>query len=119
MKRKLICLLLSNLCLLSFHSFADGFVAGVPIAIQKTDYYDKHLIFIRLDNPVADKGCNSGAGLVVHDANESSKAALSLAMTAFATGKKFSCYVVTNQCSSISGSDITYPVCVYYPAITN
>ena len=119
MKKILSCFFVSNMFLLSIHSFADGFVSGVPVAIQKTDYGSKHLIFIKLDSPIGNNGCDSGAGVVVHDANESSKAALSLAMTAFAAGKKFSCYVVTNQCSSISGADTTYPVCVYYPSITN
>ena len=112
--------LLLILAILSSYSVADGFASGVPVAIQKTDYSNLHLIFITLDSPVSvANNCDSSAGLVVHDSNDSSKAALSLAMTALAAGKKFQCYIRTNSCSAVTGAATTFPVCEYYPALVN
>lgn len=103
---------------------ADQWAEGVPISIQKTDYASLHLIFIAFSEPVkASNSCSSSMGLVVHDANESSQAALTLALTALASGKKFRCYVTpgtsTNDCSQVNGSSTTFPVCDYYPSLAN
>jgi len=112
--------LLLTLTMLSSYSIADGFASGVPVAIQKTDYFDLHLLFITLDSPISTaSNCDSTTGLIVHDSNDSSTAALSLAMTALATGKKFQCYIRTNSCSRVNGALTTYPVCEYYPALVN
>ncbi|RYG11831.1 MAG: hypothetical protein EOO07_19970 [Chitinophagaceae bacterium] len=112
----------STICALAFSSanlFADGFVEGIPVVVQKSDYGSIHLIYVQFDKPVAPLGCTTGSGVVVLDSNESSKPALSMALAAQASGKKFRCYVVTNQCSQIDGSVATVPICGYYPAIVN
>jgi hypothetical protein len=98
---------------------ADGFYGGVPVSIQKSDYSSIHSTFVKLDAPIATTGCTSNAGLVILDNNESSKAAMTFALTALASGKKFTCYVVSNQCAQITGAVDTYPVCGYYPTISN
>ncbi|NPU94662.1 MAG: hypothetical protein HPY82_22345 [Gammaproteobacteria bacterium] len=111
-----------SVCLVCFSgaAFADMWAEGVPVSIQKSDYADKHLIYIKFDKPLAEKnGCNNDTGVVVKDTNESSKVALTFAITALTAGKKFRCYVVSNECSPITGSATTYPVCSYYPTISN
>ncbi len=105
--------------LFSFNAMADIWAEGVPVTIQKTDYSSMHLIYIQFDKPVVSTGCSSSAGVVVLDSNESAKAALTFALTAQASGKKFRCYVVTNQCSGITGAVDTFPVCGYYPSLVN
>lgn len=115
-------ILKSLYCALAFSSanlFADGFFEGVPIAVQKSDYSALHLVYVQFDKPIAASGCTSGSGLVILDSNESSKAALAMALAAQASGKKLRCYVVSNQCSQIDGSVTTMPICGYYPAIVN
>ena len=61
--------------------------------------------------------CDSQAGVVIHDSNESYKEALSFALTALASGSKFRCYVNAEDCSPITGASTTYPVCDYYPTL--
>ena len=97
---------------------AEGFVEGVPILIQKSDYGQIHLHFIKLASPVA-TSCTSGSGVILLDSNESAKAGISFALTALAAGKKFRCYVLDNECSQVSGNKTTYPICAYYPTISN
>ncbi len=116
MKNIIFKLLLLMAIALSNQVLATGFVGGVPTSIMKTDYSSLHLVFISLETPVDKGSCSSGAGLVIHDSNESSKVALSLAMTAFASGKTFQCYV-GDECSKTTGSLTTYPVCNFYPRI--
>ncbi len=118
--KKLIVKIFSSLALLaSTNSFAAGFVEGVPVAIQKTDYNNLHLLFVQLDQPIPAVGCASNTGVVVLDSNESSEAALGFALTAQASGKKFRCYIYDNQCSVITGAAATFPVCAYYPSLVN
>ena len=95
---------------------ASGFVGGVPTSIMKSDYGSIHVVYVALETPINQGNCSSGNGLVIRDENASSKAALSLAMAAFAMGKSFQCYV-TDECSRTTGSATTYPVCSYYPRI--
>ena len=107
--------------LIASHSLAAGWAEGVPVSIQKSDYsnLNLNLIYIKLDSPVSvANNCTSSLGVVVLDSHDSSDAALSLAMTALAAGKKFSCYV-TDQCSRITGAVTTYPICANYPTLKN
>ena len=106
------------LSLQSALSFSASWEEGVPTQIMKSDYSSLHLIYIKLKEPISKGNCDSGSGLVLHDANESSKMASSLALTALASGKKFKCYV-NGQCSRITGGVTTYPVCGYYPSYIN
>lgn len=102
---------------LSMSAVGGGFAEGVPVSVQKTDYGTLHLIFISLENPISLKtSCSSNDGLVVEDENQSSKAALSMALTALASGSKFRCYV-ENGCSAANGASTTYPICSYYPTL--
>jgi hypothetical protein len=102
-----------------FNALSAGFVGGIPIEIMKSDYASMNLTFIRLATPINAGGCNSGAGLVLLDDNKSAKMGASLALTALASGKTFQCYVVDNECSTITGAVATFPVCGYYPSIKN
>jgi len=115
---KKICLFLATYLLIA-HAFAEGFVDGVPVEIMKSDWSSLHLTYIKFATPIPNQGCSSGGGVVILDSNESSKAALTFALTAFASGKKFRCYVQNNQCSIITGAVETYPVCTVYPSISN
>ncbi len=118
--KKLIVKIFSSLMLVaSVNSFATGFVEGVPVAIQKTDYSGLHLLFVQFDQPIPAVGCTGKTGVVVLDSNESSEAALGFALTAQASGKKFRCYIYDNQCSAITGAATTFPVCAYYPSLVN
>ncbi|SRR3990167_2122489 len=99
--------------------FADGFYGGVPVSIQKSDYSSIHATFVQLNAPIPSNGCTNNTGLVILDENESSKEAVTFALTALASGKRFTCYVVANQCSAITGAAATYPVCGFYPTISN
>lgn len=99
-------------------ALAAGTQGGIPVAIMKSDYASLHLTYIALAHPVPAGNCTSGAGLVIHDSNESSKVGVSLALTALASGKRFQCYV-TNTCSRTTGALTTYPVCEFYPSIHN
>jgi hypothetical protein len=103
---------------LSLGVFAEGFVGGIPTKIMKSDYSTLHLTYIELDKAISAGNCDSGMGVVLHDSNESSQIAVSMAMTAFASGKTFQCYV-TNNCSNVTGAAVTFPVCDYYPRILN
>ena len=114
--KKILC---AYVCFSSINVLAEGFVEGIPVSLQKTDYSGKHLLFVKFANPVANSGCGNHGGVVIHDENESSKAALSFAMAALVSGKTFRCYVQDNQCSVISGNNTTYPVCAYYPTLVN
>ena len=98
---------------------AGTFVEGVPVSVQKSDYGQSiHLIFVQMQTPVnSGAQCDSQAGVVIHDSNESSKEALSFALTALASGSKFRCYVNVGDCSAVTGASTTYPVCDYYPAL--
>lgn len=100
---------------------AEGFYQGVPIVVQKSDCCNNslHLLYIEFAAPIAYRGCTSDRGVVVLDSNESSKAALSMALAAQASGKKFRCYIRANTCSPITGAVDTYPVCDTYPAVVN
>jgi hypothetical protein len=112
--------LIPALFILPINVMSAGFVGGVPVEIMKSDYAYMHLTFIRLATPISAGNCNSGAGLVLHDANDSAKTGVSLALTALAAGKTFQCYVQSdNDCSTITGAVTTYPVCGYYPSIKN
>jgi hypothetical protein len=99
-------------------SFAASWEEGIPTQVMKSDYNGLHAIYVQLEDSVPKGSCDSGDGLVVLDENESSEVAIRLALTAFASGKKFRCYV-SGQCSRITGGATTYPVCSYYPSITN
>jgi hypothetical protein len=111
--------LIPALFILPINVMSAGFVGGVPVEIMKSDYTSLHLTFIRLATPISAGNCNSGDGLVLHDANESAKTGVSLALTALAAGKTFQCYVNDNDCSTITGAVTTFPVCGYYPSIKN
>lgn len=117
--KKAVVKILSCLILISTTTLGDGFVEGIPVAVQKSDYSDIHVTFVQLDRNITATGCTSSNGLVILDSHEHSKAAISFALAAQASGKKFRCYVVQNQCSAITGSLETYPICSYYPAIVN
>jgi len=119
MKKLISHLLACATILASVNASAEGFVEGVPVRIQKTDYGTLHLVFIQLNQSFASTGCDSNYGLVVLDSNESAKAALTFAIAALASGKKFSCYVRDNQCSAYTGSAQTFPICDIYPALVN
>lgn len=97
---------------------AEGFVEGIPVMVMKSDYGQLHLHYIKLDKPVT-TSCSSGEGVVLLDSNESAKAGVNFALTALAAGKRFRCYVQDNQCSKVTGSDTTFPICGYYPGILN
>jgi len=100
-------------------ALAGSWAEGIPISIQKSDYHDSlHLTFIKMLNPVnTNAQCDSQEGVVIHDSNESSNAALTFALTALASGAKFRCYVHSGDCSRINGATITYPVCDLYPTL--
>ncbi len=112
-------LLVNTILFTSVGSLADGFAEGIPVAVQKSDYSNIHVTFVQLDRNISGTGCSSNNGLVILDSYENSKTAISFALAAQASGKKFRCYIVTNQCSVITGAADTYPVCAYYPAIVN
>ena len=99
-------------------TLAAGVISGIPESIMKSDYSTMHLIYIEFKTPVDEGKCDSGHGVVVLDDNDSAKVALALATTAFATGKTFSCYY-DDTCSRITGSNLTFPVCAYYPSLKN
>ena len=113
MKNFLLLLFLS----MSFSASA-GFLSGVPTSVTRTDYSGLKLISVSLAIPVAKGSCDSGAILVIPDEIGPPEVSLSLALTAFASAKKFSCYV-TDECSRINGSLATFPKCAYYPAESN
>jgi hypothetical protein len=104
------------LLLISHCVFAQGFVSGIPSSVMKSDYASMHLVFVEFESAINSGACTSGAGVVVLDSNESSKAALSFALTALASGKWFQCYV-TDSCSTVTGATATYPICEYYPTL--
>ena len=113
-----ICLFIATYLLIA-HASAEGFVDGVPVEVMKSDWNTLHLTYIKFETPIANQGCSSGAGVVIQDAHGSSKAALTFALTAYASGKKFRCYVKNNVCSNITGTVDTYPVCTDYPSVSN
>ncbi len=120
MKRIISYLSLTATIFISSHILADDYAEGVPKQIVKSDYGLLHLILILLEEPISlETNCSSNKGLIVHDANESSKAALSFALTALASGSKFKCYVSTGNdgCSAYTGSVESFPVCRSYPSI--
>lgn len=97
-----------------------GALSGMPIQIMKTDYAGMNLTFIKFSEAVGKGNCTSGSGVVLHDSNDSSTIGVSLALTALASGKTFSCWNNSvDSCSRITGSIDTYPVCDYYPSILN
>lgn len=118
---KLISLALYASLFLSFQANAvTGWAIGVPIAIQKSDWSSLTLTYIQFATPVDKGSCSSGAGVVFLDSHPSSKVALSFAMTALASGKKFKCWIdLPTSCSQITGSIETFPVCAAYPTIEN
>lgn len=115
---KKICLFIAAYLVIC-HAHAEGFVEGVPVEIMKSDWSSLHLTYVKFATPIPNQGCSSGAGVVIQDTHGSSKAALTFALTAYASGKKFKCYVKENQCSIITGAIDTYPVCTEYPSISN
>lgn len=93
-----------------------GFEGGVPALIMKSDYASLNLTFIKFKQPIPKGKCDSGEGVVLRDNNKSAKVGVSLAITAFASGDVFKCYV-GNQCQRTTGAVTTYPVCDEYPLI--
>lgn len=115
MKRIII---LIAFAMLPLQSFAGGWVEGVPVLVQKSDYSNLHLIYIQMQQPVTTTAqCSSTAGIIFEDVNESSTQALAMAMTALASGMKFRCYVNADRCSQYTGAATTFPVCDYYPGL--
>lgn len=97
-----------------------GFTSGVPVAIQKSDWSSLALVYVKFETPIDKGNCTNGDGVVILDSNPSSKAALSFAMMAQASGKKFKCYVESHSsCSHVTGSIETFPVCTHYPSVVN
>lgn len=121
MKNRMVILIALAFSMNSFsNSFSPSWVEGAPIAIQKSDLSGVNAIFIQMDSPVeTSANCTSYGGVVVEDSNDSSEAALTFALTAFASGKKFSCYINEDNCSRVTGSMATFPVCSHYPKIKN
>lgn len=110
--------LVVSISFVSQTSMAQEFVEGIPVLVQKSDWSSNHLIYIQMKTPVTTTAqCTSKAGVVIDDANESAKAALTMAMTALASGLTFRCYIDGDRCSRITGATATYPVCDYYPSL--
>lgn len=118
---KTIAIIMGTFLFLSSQAYAvTGWASGVPVAIQKSDWSSLTLIYIKFSTPVDKGSCSSGEGVVFLDSHPSSKVALSFAMTAFASGKKFKCWIdQPTSCSQITGSIETFPVCAQYPTIEN
>lgn len=116
---KLLYLATLTLLLYTVPAFSGTWVEGVPIEIQKSDYQNSiHAIFIRMQEPVSTQTqCDSQLGIVIHDSNPSSEAAITLALTALASGSKFRCYINAGDCSKITGAATTFPVCDLYPTL--
>ncbi len=106
------------LILFSHVTFAGQWIGGVPTEIRKSNWSHINLIYIGIKDGVSVKNseCTSSSGLVFEDENPSSQAALTLALTAQASGKKFICYL-SDRCSQIDGALATFPVCDAYPTI--
>ena len=104
----------------SMFTNAAGTADGVPVAIQKTDFGSLHLTFIQFNSGFDSSihACSSSFGLVLKDTNESAELGVTLALTALASSKKFSCFV-RDECSQVNGQTLTYPVCDLYPSILN
>ena len=117
-KSRIICLSVF-LVVISNGALSAGFKEGIPTEIMKSDFSTLDLTYIALTNPVPAGSCGSGAGLVLETSNDSSKLGVTFALTALASSKTFRCYVSDGDCSPITGSATTYPVCSYYPSIKN
>jgi hypothetical protein len=89
---------------------------GVPKKLMKSDYGSLGLTYIELETAIPKGNCNSGAGIVLHDNNESLEHGVSFALTAYVAKKRFQCWG-GSVCSRITGSNATFPVCVKYPSI--
>ncbi|MCH2042088.1 MAG: hypothetical protein MK185_15770 [Saccharospirillaceae bacterium] len=109
--------LLLILGILSTSNAYSGFVSGTPTQVMKSDY-GVHLVYVNFQEPIEKGNCDSGNGVVILDSNESSEAALPMALAAYASKKKFQCYV-GGECSRITGALTTFPVCIEYPSITD
>ena len=118
MRKLLELFFVGSLVLIGSSVYAEGFLGGVPVSVMKSNYGSIQVVYVGLKDPISKGNCTNGDGVVVEDSNESSEAAFTLALTAFAAGKKFECYV-SGGCSHITGSMATFPVCSHYPRISN